>query len=174
MPGRVILGVDFGDLKYFPPFKRGVFYCWYCMMHKWWALMTAAHSHLSSLCKLPSARNGLCPNKKQRSSAWISTARLGRALAELERLSGHRCSFFFLWLAFRQNWCTLAGQFACLASAAVLPNEHSAVKNKADDLNCFKHCHWPWWPLYRVHCTSVLYLGETLDDLVIAFPTVQL
>lgn len=69
MPGRVILGVDFGDLKYFPPFKRGVFYCWYCMMHKWWALMTAAHSHLSSLCKLPSARNGLCPNKKQRSSA---------------------------------------------------------------------------------------------------------
>lgn len=31
--------------------------------------MTAAHSHLSSLCKLPSARNGHCPNKKQRISA---------------------------------------------------------------------------------------------------------
>lgn len=31
--------------------------------------MTAAHSHLSSLYKLPSAKNGHCPDKKQKSSA---------------------------------------------------------------------------------------------------------
>lgn len=143
----------------FPPSKGEYFTAdtaWCINDEHWWQLLTHICHHYVN-CHLPEMGT---VRIKAEDLSWISTAGLGWALAELERSSGHRCSFFFLWLAFRQNWCTLAGQFACLASGAVLPNEHSAVKNKADDLNCFKHCHWPWWPLYHVHCVRQCYIWE--------------
>lgn len=61
--------------------------------------MTAAHSHLSSLCKQPSARNGHCPNEKQKSSAEyqpLGWAELQQSLKD--RLVIGAASSFCGWL----------------------------------------------------------------------------
>jgi len=90
--------------------------------------MTAAHSHLSSLCKPPSVRNGHRPNDKQESSAEYRP--LGWAT---ERLSGPRLDFSLLLLlqrlTFKWNWCALAGRRAFLTSGTLLLNKHSAAEN---------------------------------------------
>lgn len=163
MPEGVILGVDFRDLKYFPPSEDEYFTADTagCISDEhWWQLLTHICHHYVN-CHLPEM--GTVRIKSRGAQLNISHwAGLGWASAELDHqdhLVIDAASSSCGWLSDRVGAPCLGILHALLLVLCSQMNIQQQ-RPKADDLNCFQHCHWPWWPLYHVHCVRQCYIWE--------------